>query len=29
MFFVTCFCCLLGGGEKYEWCLDGGVGEQY
>ena len=25
MFFVTCFCCFLGGGERYEWCLDGVV----
>ena len=24
-FFVTCFCCFLGGGERYEWCLDGVV----
>ena len=24
-FFVTCFCCYLGGGERYEWCLDGVV----
>ena len=22
-FFVTCFCCFLWGGERYEWCLDG------
>ena len=24
-FFVTCFCCFLGGGERFEWCLDGVV----
>ena len=24
-FFVTCFCCFLWGGERYEWCLDGVV----
>ena len=24
-FFVTCFCCFLGVGERYEWCLDGVV----
>ena len=24
-FFVTCFCCFWGGGERYEWCLDGVV----
>ena len=23
--FVTCFCCFLWGGERYEWCLDGVV----
>ena len=25
VFFVTCFCCFLWGGERYEWCLDGVV----
>ena len=24
-FHCTCFCCFLGGGERYEWCLDGVV----
>ena len=24
-FFATCFYCFLGGGERYEWCLDGVV----
>ena len=23
MFFATCLCCFFGGGERYEWRLDG------
>ena len=24
-YLATCFCSFLGGGERYEWCLDGVV----